>query len=61
GASLGRGGLWPNRLPEQLQSLLPNWSYTNIFRRVLPALKKFGISHAQIHTLMVDNPRRLFG
>ena len=61
GAAKGRGGMWPNRLPEALQLKVPNWSYTNIFRRILPALKKAGISDSQIHTLMVENPRRLLG
>ncbi len=61
GASQGRDGMWPHRLPQQLESLVPNWSYTNIFRRILPALKKAGISEGQIHSLMVENPRRLLG
>ena len=61
GASQGRGGMWPNRLPEPIRPLVPNWSYTNIFQRILPALKKAGVTDSQIHTLMVENPRRLLG
>ena len=32
---------------------------THIFEDILPALKQGGITDAQIHTMMVDNPRRL--
>ena len=54
--SSGRGG----RLPEELRWHQANWSFTNIFRNILPALKQAGITDGQIRTMMVDNPRRLF-
>ena len=57
GASLGRGGLWP----EEMKVQVADWSHTHIFRHIIPALKKTGISDNQIYALMVDNPRRLLG
>ncbi|MBU4315654.1 MAG: hypothetical protein KKF30_00115 [Proteobacteria bacterium] len=35
-----------------------NWSFINIFRNIIPALKKAGISDDQIKTMTIDNPRR---
>ncbi len=55
--SSGRGG----RLPEEGSRQLANWSFTNIFRNILPALRQAGVTDEQIKTMMVDNPRRLFG
>jgi phosphotriesterase-related protein len=52
----GRGGAMP---PEEAK-LFVNWSFTNIFRNIIPTLKKAGVTDRQIHTMMVDNPRRLF-
>ena len=57
GASLGRGGLWP----EHMKAQVANWSHIHIFQHIIPALKRTGISNTQIHALMVDNPRRLLG
>jgi len=47
-------------LPEQAMPLVADWNLTHIFRNILPALKKAGITEAQINTMLVDNPRRLF-
>jgi phosphotriesterase-related protein len=55
GCSSGRGG----KLPEEEGRKVTNWSYTNVFRNILPALKQAGVSDEQIKTMMVDNPRRL--
>lgn len=54
--SSGRGG----RLPEEGGRQLAHWSFVNIFRNILPALKQAGITEGQIRTMMIDNPRRLF-
>jgi phosphotriesterase-related protein len=51
----GRGG----RPPEEETKKVVNWSFTNIFRNIIPALKKAGISDDQIKTMMIDNPKRL--
>jgi len=50
----------PSPLPEPARALLADWSHIHIFDNILPALKKAGVSNEQIHTMMVDNPRRLF-
>ncbi|MFC1825040.1 phosphotriesterase-related protein, partial [Thermodesulfobacteriota bacterium] len=33
---------------------------THVFEKIIPALKSAGISDEDIHTMMVENPRRLF-
>lgn len=47
-------------LPEPVLPLVADWNLTNIFKNILPALKKANITDEQINTLMVDNPRRFF-
>src|SRR5258705_3512089 len=44
-------------LPEKL---LPNWHYLHIHNDVIPALKQRGVTDEQLHTMLVDNPRRIF-
>lgn len=45
---------------EQRERTYPGWSYVHLFERVLPMLlKEPGIDDATVHTLLVDNPRRL--
>jgi phosphotriesterase-related protein len=39
---------------------LPHWNYVHIHNDVIPALKKGGVTDAQIKTMMVDNPRKIF-
>ncbi len=51
----GRGGSWP----EEVRRKMANWSFVNIFRNIIPALKKAGVTEEQIRTMTVDNPRRL--
>jgi phosphotriesterase-related protein len=49
-------------LPERaLPSVLPNWHYMHIHNDVIPALKKRGVTDEQIHAMMVENPRAIFG
>ena len=38
----------------------PNWHYLHMTHDVLPALRKKGVTDDQIHTMLVDNPRRIF-
>jgi phosphotriesterase-related protein len=40
---------------------MPKWSYTHLFKEVLPKLRAIGVSEAQVQTMLVDNPRRFFG
>jgi phosphotriesterase-related protein len=55
GCGLGRGGV----MPEEGRKLLANWSYTHIFRNIIPALKKAGITEQQINMMTVENPKKL--
>ena len=48
-------------LPErQLPEMLPRWHYLHIHNDVIPALKGQGVTDEQIHTMLVENPRRIF-
>ncbi|HVM41711.1 MAG TPA: phosphotriesterase-related protein [Acidimicrobiia bacterium] len=38
----------------------PNWHFLHITNDVIPALKERGVTDEQIHTMLVDNPRRIF-
>jgi phosphotriesterase-related protein len=57
GSFLGRSMF---RTPESQQGLA-KWSYTHLFKEVLPKLRTIGVSEAQIQTMLVENPRRFFG
>jgi phosphotriesterase-related protein len=49
-------------LPEAaLPFVLPNWHYLHIHNDVLPALRRRGVTEEQITTMLVDNPRAIFG
>ncbi|WP_214326744.1 phosphotriesterase family protein [Nonomuraea sediminis] len=39
----------------------PNYHLLHIPRDVLPELRKRGVTEEQIHQMLVDNPRRIFG
>ncbi len=45
---------------EVLQAVAPKWSYTHIFQEVIPALREMGVTEAQVHEMLVENPRRFF-
>jgi len=48
-------------LPEELvPQMAPNWHYLHIHNDVIPALKQRGVTDEQLHTMLVDNPRRIF-
>jgi phosphotriesterase-related protein len=48
-------------LPEvALAAALPKWNYLHIHNDVIPALKNAGVTDAQIKTMLVDNPRKIF-
>lgn len=49
----------PFEMPDIVQALLANWSYGHVFKDIIPALKQAGVSDDTVHTIMVDNPRRL--
>jgi phosphotriesterase-related protein len=45
---------------QTLRAAAPNWHFHHISDDVLPALREQGVSEKQIHTMMVENPRRYF-
>ncbi len=47
-------------IPGRAAPLIPNWHYLHIHKDVLPALRARGVTDAQIETMLVDNPRRIF-
>jgi phosphotriesterase-related protein len=46
--------------PNLLKSVLPNWHLNYIPDDILPALREAGVSDADLTTMTVDNPRRIF-
>jgi phosphotriesterase-related protein len=46
--------------PEELTATVPRWSFFHILNDVVPALKKRGVTDGEIHTMLVENPRRFF-
>lgn len=56
-----QGRPWPWDIPgHPLTPMFANWSYSNIFQNIVPALKNAGVTDEKINTMLVDNPRRLF-
>lgn len=51
----------PLGMPEPVRQLLADWHPTHIFENVLPALREGGVRDDQVRTMLVENPRRLFG
>lgn len=48
-------------LPEAaLPVVLPNWHYFHIHNDVIPALKERGVTDEQLHSMLVENPRKFF-
>lgn len=52
----------PIDIPEEISKpLIGNWYPTHLFKNIIPELKKGGITDEQINSVVVDNPRVLFG
>lgn len=51
----GVPGLPPGVLPEHN---MPNWQPTHIFERIIPELKRRGMTEADFDAILSDNPRR---
>ncbi len=51
----------PYEFSDEVNSLLADWNYAHVFKNIIPALKEAGVSEDKVNTLMVENPRRLFG
>jgi len=45
---------------EAAAKVAPRWNFQHIFNDVIPALKSRGVTDAQISTMLVENPRRIF-
>lgn len=50
----------PLNIPEQALPLIANWFPNHLFKNIIPALKKSGVTDSQIQTILIDNPRRFF-
>ncbi|WP_127782934.1 phosphotriesterase [Rhodococcus sp. X156] len=42
------------------EQMVPHWNYNHISDDVIPALLDRGVTEEQLHTMLVDNPRRYF-
>ena len=52
---------WTDMLSEDdKRRTRPHWHYNHISDDILPALRKAGVSEAQITQMLVDNPRAIF-
>lgn len=47
-------------VPEYIRELIVNWSYTHLFRNILPSLKQAGVTEEQINQMLVINPQKIF-
>lgn len=47
-------------MDERRRLSYPDWNFTHLSDRVLPVLRKRGVSDVQMHQMLVDNPRRIF-
>jgi phosphotriesterase-related protein len=53
---LGRG----LEMTPEVARLVENWNPAHIFRNIIPALKRAGVSEQKIRAMLVENPRRFF-
>lgn len=47
--------------PEAVKKVNPDWSFTFIFDKIIPELKRNGVTEEQIHTMMFENIKSWFG
>jgi phosphotriesterase-related protein len=55
---------WMDWFPEELRKRggpmeLPNWHFNHISDTVIPLLKKNGVTDEQLHSMLVENPRKV--
>ncbi len=62
GAWLGRPIFAPNTPldPAEIPKLLPDWTPTHLFERVIPMLREAGVPDEAITTMIEENPARWF-
>jgi phosphotriesterase-related protein len=51
---------WLGRPQGPMHPMMKDWVPTHVLKNIIPFLKHAGLTEEQAHTLMVDNPRRLF-
>ncbi len=52
----------PINIPEEIaKPLIGNWHPAHLFKNIIPVLKKGGASDEQINSIVVGNPKTLFG
>jgi len=63
GAWLGRPSFDGKRVldGQRIAQFMPNWEPTHLWKRIFPRMRELGLSEADIHTMMVENPARYFG
>lgn len=53
---LGRG----LTIPPGAAKLIENWTPTHVFKNIIPAMRRAGVSEEKVRAMLVDNPRRFF-
>lgn len=51
---------YADRMDQSFMKVFPDWNYSYVPTKVLPALRERGVSEAHIEQMMVRNPRRIF-
>lgn len=47
-------------VPPETMTTMPNWNFTYLPDQIIPALRRQGVTEAQLTAMLVDNPRRYF-
>jgi phosphotriesterase-related protein len=51
---------YSDRMDQSFMKIFPDWNYTYVPTRVLPALRERGVSEDHISQMMIRNPQRIF-
>jgi phosphotriesterase-related protein len=46
--------------PDDIKRILPNWTMTHLFERILPEMLAMGVTQQDVDAILVENPRRFF-
>lgn len=46
--------------PDLVKTVVPNWTLTHLFERILPALRAMGVAEADLEHIVTENPKRYF-
>ncbi len=50
----------PIEIPETVQPLIAQWHPSNLFKTVIPRLKREGVTEQELDVILRENPRRIF-